>query len=190
MSLGGYTAIYAAQKYPNMIGEGGLFVSGCEKPWGKSGSWKTWSYGLAMTFSAWIFTHIPESWFGWVKAKTGLKVSEELYTDMKAAATIRMGQIVMNGIAEDLDPAETRGWVGRFENTKTRTCIVAGILDDNEKACLERGKQLKKANADSMAFKVEGKRHAWDCQDPELFARGIKSWMDGEEMPEEFLALD
>jgi len=190
MSLGGYTAIYAAQKYPNIIGAGGLFVSGCEKTWGKVGSWRTWVYGLTMTFSAWLLTHLPNSISEWVQKKAGLKVSPELYKDMKAAATIRMGQIVMNALAEDMDPSETRGWVGRFENTKMRTCIVAGILDDDEKACLERGKGLRVGNPESRAFKVEGKRHAWDIQDPELFARGIKAWMDRELMPEEFLALD
>jgi hypothetical protein len=86
-----------------------------------------------------MFTHMPKSWFEWMKAQTGLRVSEEFYADMKATATIRMGQILMNGLAEDLDPAERRGWVGRFEKTKTRIGIVAEVLDDDEKACLERG---------------------------------------------------
>jgi pimeloyl-ACP methyl ester carboxylesterase len=29
MSLGGYTSIYMAAKYPHLIGKGGLFLSGC-----------------------------------------------------------------------------------------------------------------------------------------------------------------
>lgn len=40
---------------------------------------------------------------------------------------------------------------------KTRTCVVAGVLDDDEKACLQRGKQLSDANLESRAFKVERK---------------------------------
>ena len=125
-----------------------------------------------------------------MQTKTGFKVSPELYADMKAVGTYRIGQLVTNAVAEDFDPAEEKGWVGRFEKTETRTCIVAGVLDDNEKDCLERGRQLRKGNGESRTFKVEGMRHAWDYQDPQLFARGIKAWMDREEMPEEFLALD
>lgn len=187
LSLGGYTAIFTAHKYPDIIGD--VFVSGCEKTWSNKGSWKNWTEGLTLTFFAWTFTHLPKTWRNWVIAKSGLQASEELVTDMKAVATIRMGQIYVTAMAEDLDPEEKRGWVGRFEATKARTCIVAATLDDSVKACLERGEQLKKANPESRAFKVEGKRHAWDLQDPELFARGIKSWMDREEMPQEYLAL-
>jgi pimeloyl-ACP methyl ester carboxylesterase len=32
MSLGGYTSIYMAAKYPHLIGKGGLFLSGCGRP--------------------------------------------------------------------------------------------------------------------------------------------------------------
>ena len=187
MSLGGYTAIFTAQKYPDIIGD--VFVSGCEKTWSNKGSWKNWTEGLTLTFFAWTFTHLPKTWRNWVIAKSGLQASEELVADMKAVATVRMGQIYVTAMAEDLDPEEKSGWVGRFEATKARTCIVAATLDDKVEACLERGKQLKKANPESRAFKIEGKRHAWDLQDPELFARSIKSWMDREEMPQECLAL-
>lgn len=147
-------------------------------------------FGLAITFSARVFTHIPRSWCEWVQTKTGFKVSPELCADMKAAGTYRVGQLVMNAIAEDFDPAEEKGWEGRFEKTERRTCIVAGVLDDIEKDCLERGRQLKKGNWEGRAFKVEKMRHAWNCQDPQLFPRSVKAWMDREEMPEEFLALN
>ena len=113
-----------------------------------------------------------------MQTKTGFKVSPELYADMKAAGTYRVRQLVMNAIAEDFDLAEEKCWVGRFERTEMRTCIVVGVLDDIEKDCLERGGQLRKGNRESResrAFKVEGMRHDWDCQDPQLFARGIKA---------------
>jgi hypothetical protein len=107
---------------------------------------------------------------------------------MKVAATYRMGQTVAKALAEDPNDNE-RNWRGLSERVMARTCVVAGILDDGEKDCLERGKQLRKGNLLSMAFKVEGKRHAWDLQDPELFARGIRAWVEHEELPEEFIAL-
>jgi hypothetical protein len=63
------------------------------------------------------------------------------------------------------------------------------VLDDGKKDCLERGKQLQKGNPESMAFKVDGKRHGWNLQDPELFAKGVKAWVEHEELPEDFIAL-
>jgi hypothetical protein len=55
---------------------------------------------------------------------------------------------------------------------RARTCIVSGVLDDGEKDFRVSGKQLRVGNGGSRAFKVEGKRHAWDLQDPDLFCEG------------------
>jgi hypothetical protein len=54
-----------------------------------------------------------------------------------------------------------------------RACVVAGVLDDGEKDCLERGKQLRKGNSLSLAFKVEGKRHCCDWSSTAYPARSI-----------------
>ena len=85
--------------------------------------------------------------------------------------------------------ASKDGWKALFERVKARTFVLAGVLDDKEEACLERGKQLRSWNSQSRAFKVEGKWQAWDLQDPELFAQGIKAWMDREDMPEKYVEL-
>jgi hypothetical protein len=108
---------------------------------------------------------------------------------MKRASTYRLGRSVAQALAED-PMIHEKNWRNLSENVKARTCIVAGILDDGEKDCRTRGEQLRKGNSESKAFKVEGKRHAWDLQDSDLFARGIKSWMDLENLPEEYISLD
>ena len=51
MSLGAYTAIHLAAKYPDTIGEYGLFLSGCGHTWPEYGSWSAWVYGMFI-FSA------------------------------------------------------------------------------------------------------------------------------------------
>jgi len=188
MSLGGYTAIYAAQKYPHVIGTGGLFLTGCGKPWSRPGSFMTWASGLVLSLTGWMLHYLPKSLFRWVCKKTGVQISDELLADMKVASPYRLGQTVARAVAEDPANPE-RNWRGLSERVTARTCVVAGLLDDGEKDCLERGKQLRKGNPESMAFKVEGKRHAWDLQDPELFARGVKAWLEREELPEEFIRL-
>src|SRR5450756_1293621 len=48
LSLGGYTAIYTAQKYPNLIGTGGLFLSGCGRLFPRPESVLTWATGFAL----------------------------------------------------------------------------------------------------------------------------------------------
>jgi len=115
-------------------------------------------------------------------------VNDELYTDMRSSASYRLGQTLASAMGGDKS-IEGRNWKDICEHLHARTCVVAGVLDDGEQDCLERGEQLKRGSPESKAFKVENRRHAWDLQDPELFARGIKAWMEGEELPEEYIRL-
>jgi len=190
MSLGGYISIYLANKYPDVVGKGGLFVSGCGQTWPKPGSWRTWLNGFAMLLSSFVLTYLPRFLLMWMLTKSDLKVSEELLGDVRAGARYSLGRAVMEALATPSGAGGEDGWKPLYEGVNARTCIVAGVLEDSEKACLERGKQLRRGNSESRAFRVEGKRHAWDLQDPELFARGIKTWMDREDMPEEYVEVD
>ncbi|CZR61107.1 uncharacterized protein PAC_11003 [Phialocephala subalpina] len=172
MSLGGYTAIFMAQKYPNIIGEAGLFVSGCARPWPARGTVLGWANGLMLFLSGWI----------------SLEIVDELYLDMQAAASYGLGQTLVNNLAEDKS-IKDKNWEGLCELTIVRTCIVAGAKGDSVQDTETKGRCLLKGNAESRAFKVEGKLHAWDLQDPTLFARGIRAWMEREEPPGEYIRL-
>ena len=165
-------------------------MSGCAQNWARPGSWRTWANGLTIFITSWILTHLPKSTSEWILTKAELKVDDDLYSDMRAVSSYQLGQSVMEALSEGEKGGEDISWQSLFEGTNARTCVVAGALDDHVKGTAERGGQLKKGNQESKAFKVEGKRHAWDLQDPDLFARGIKAWMDREQMPEEYLALD
>jgi pimeloyl-ACP methyl ester carboxylesterase len=189
MSLGAYTSIYMADKYPDIVGVGGLFVSGCGRVFPTPGSWGTWLNSVASFLSTSFLTCLPEFLLRWMLTKMGLQVNDELRGDMRAAARSG-GQGIMEALSVAPGPGGEDGWKAVFERARARTCVVAGVLDDKEKECLERGRQLRKGDSASRAFKVEGKNHAWSLQDPELFARGIKAWMDGEDMPEEYVELD
>jgi pimeloyl-ACP methyl ester carboxylesterase len=188
MSMGGYIAIYMAQKYPGLVEGRGLFVSGCGMVWPRPGSWRTWGMGFVMFLSLWVSTR-STAFFGWACKKMGLQVTDEMIADTRGAASHRLGQSICGELAEDMRDSQ-RNWGGMSERVKARTCVVAGVLEDGEKDCLERGRQLKRGNGESRAFKVEGKKHAWDLQDPELFARGVKAWLEHEELPEGFVELD
>lgn len=103
----------------------------------------------------------------------------ELDVDMKAVKLCELADASVKDV----------NWMGLSEGVNARTCVVAGVLDDGEESCRERGKQLKVGNPESRAFKVE-KRHGCDIQDPDLFVRGIKYWMEGSEMPKEYVSPD
>jgi pimeloyl-ACP methyl ester carboxylesterase len=188
MSLGGYTAIYMAQKYPNLVGTGGLFLSGCGRPFPRPGSFLTWANGFALALAGWTLRYLPKSLLLWVCNRSGVKVSEELLADLRTPSPYRLGQTVAKELAEDPDDS-TSNWGGLSEMVAARSCVVAGVLDDGKKDCLERGRQLQKGNPESMACKVDGKRHGWNLQDPELFAKGIKAWVEHAKLPEEFIPL-
>jgi hypothetical protein len=138
--------------------------------------------------AGWTLRYLPKSLFQWVCNRSGVKVSEELLADLRAPSPYHLGQTVAKELAEDQDDS-TSNWGGLSERVAARSCVVAGVLDDGKKDCLERGKQFRKGNPESMAFKVDGKRHGWNLQDPELFAKGIKAWVEHEELPEDFIAL-
>jgi len=189
MSLGAYTAIYMADRYPDIVGAGGLFVSGCGRVFPAPGSWGAWLNSVAGFLSTSLLTCLPEFLLRWMLTKMGLQVNDALRGDMIAAARSG-GQGIMEALSVAPGPGGEDGWKAVFERVRARTCVVAGVRGDKEEECLERGRQLRRGGSASRAFKVEGENHAWNLQDPELFARGIKAWMDGEDMPEEYVELD
>jgi hypothetical protein len=54
----------------------------------------------------------------------------------------------------------------------------------------DKAQLLRKGNLQSRGFRVEGKEHAWDLQDPELFAEGIMAWIEERKLPKEFVSLE
>jgi hypothetical protein len=106
---------------------------------------------------------------------------------MKTTATYRLGQVLAEALAEDINTDQN--WRFTSERTFARTCVVAGVLDDGANEASIRGEQLRKGNSESKAVKLEGKRHAWNLQDPDLFGQGIETWMEHEPLPKEFIAI-
>lgn len=185
LSLGGYTSIYLAQKYPGIVSEG-VFVTGCGHSWPSPNSVKSWGIAMLMfLFNAFIMS-LPRQVFEWLAEKRGLKVNDDLYEAMKLGVNYRLARTISRTLGEE--GGET--WKERYEKVQARTCIVAGATHDFVGACSKRGVQLRKGNLDSCAFKIEGMQHTWSVQDPELFARGIKCWMERKPLPDEFISLN
>lgn len=190
LSLGGYTSIYLAQKYPSIVSDDGLFVTGCGHSWPRPGSWRSRAIGMLMFAFNWTIMSLPRPLFNWLAKRRQLQVNIELYDAMKIGANYKLASTLAYALGESIELGGRGTWKERYESTQARTCIVAGAVDDWVGACSERGIQLRRGNPQSRSFKVEGMRHTWDVQDPELFAHGVKSWMERRAMLEEFISLD
>jgi pimeloyl-ACP methyl ester carboxylesterase len=180
ISLGGFLGLLVASKYPDLVKS--VFVTGCGRDWRGS---RLSDYVAAFMFAiAYPTTFLSVAWqtpvaFKWLYEYLGLTVPDGLQEDQRAAAGYGMGFTLAKGILNGDFPPE---WL---ERVKARTLLVAAGLDDDVEGTRRMGLELRKRNGESRAAKVEGKRHIWNLQDGELFARGVEAWlMDGRVLEE------
>ncbi|KAL1854308.1 hypothetical protein Plec18170_005072 [Paecilomyces lecythidis] len=70
-----------------------------------------------------------------------------------------------------------------------RIAIVAGGKQDNVANTTAAGKVLRCKNPDCNAFVVRKAIHWWSLQLPEVFAQGVRAWVEGSEMPDVYEPL-
>lgn len=179
LSLGGFIATNLASRYPDLVDA--VFVSGCHLSW--EGPWRSWFMGHVMAASVSLILMLPKSWFISLAGRQGLQVSEALYEDIIATCHYSLGLCVAKSIGEDSPP-------GLLKNVKARTSLAVGGNEIGAGQARDTAQLLRKGNVQSRGFMVEGKEHAWDLQDPELFAEGIMAWIEEREMPKEFVPLE
>jgi hypothetical protein len=76
------------------------------------------------------------------------------------------------------------------EIEKTRVMLVAGGKNDDVEATQTAGQMIKEKCPGSRAFVIKNAVHAWDLQFPELFAQGVRAWVEEvDELPAEFVEL-
>jgi len=68
--------------------------------------------------------------------------------------------------------------------------IVAGGKQDLVEQTREAGRVLRNKNPECKAFVVRDAVHLWDLQFPELFAQGVRAWVEGSDMPKEYEVLE
>lgn len=179
MSLGGYTAIFLASRYPDLVED--VFVSGCQQLWG--GPWSAWLMGSVMAFGVGITLAMPRSWFMWVCAQAGMSVSDELWQDMVDGYRYNLGTVIGQSLGSDF-PREM------WERNRARTLLVVGSEEYRAADVKEAEACMRKGNSECRGFKVARMQHAWNLQDPDTFAGGIVAWIERKQLPEEFIAVE
>jgi pimeloyl-ACP methyl ester carboxylesterase len=179
LSLGGYTALNLASRYPDLVDA--VFVSGCHHSWG--GPWEAWFMGHVMAMSILgMVGLLPKRWLVYLAESRNLHISDALYEDMVACCRYDLGVRVAKSISEDAPPAI-------LNRVRARTAMVVGGNEFWAVEAVERVKILRKGNVESRGFTVKGMEHAWDLQDPAMFAAGILKWIEGGDMPDEFVVI-
>jgi hypothetical protein len=82
-----------------------------------------------------------------------------------------------------------------IQPAEVRTLIIAatkrGLLPTNDSLETARlfGKVMKRRNSGSKAVEIKTMRHAWNLQEPPLFAQAIRAWINEEALPSGFIEL-
>ncbi|KAJ9137466.1 Dihydrolipoyllysine-residue acetyltransferase component of acetoin cleaving system [Pleurostoma richardsiae] len=175
LSMGGFVTLDLARRFPDLVLSAwvtgaapfeGLFRWMAEHP--------SAVYAIMTLTEAWT----PDSLYWKVKGLCGLKRSDELLREMRSNRRWEVVREVYAGILQ-IGFDEVR-------EIRTRTLTVAGGKQDDVRSTRKMGAALKQVNDKSRAVVVRDAVHAWDMQFPELFAEGIKSWIEERPLPREF----
>ena len=177
MSLGGVVGLELAKRCPQLVLS--LFCTGCAPPSG----FRRWamarprlSGGLEMALGVFVTESI--FWYSLgVKAVPGLR---DEFRKNQSLALVKAGYTACAATTVD----------GLADIEGVRVAIVAGEKRDAVEQTRESGRMLRSKVPESKAFVVRNAVHLWDLQFPELFANGVRAWIEGEAMPKEFELLE
>lgn len=184
--IGGYAALYLASKYPELVSS--VFVTGCERSYA-SRAYSTWM-AVKIYFGAVLgMVLFPRSWLLHLLKKLDSEMNEDLILDMEKTISWSYCSELFNMLHRDWGTGKEI-----CEAITARTLIVAAGRQDLVEGVRERGEWLRKGMGERThrAVVVQGARHAWVLQlgKVDLFARGIKAWVQYEELPVDFENLD
>lgn len=176
MSLGGCVGLEFARRHPELVLS--LFCTGCAPLSG----YRKW------------FISRPRL-MGGIEIMAGKLSTEALFWSYIGVEPLpglreemrRNHSMELLGAGYGACTALTRERVAEIRGV--RIAIVAGGKRDSVEETREAGKVLANTNPECKALVVRDAVHLWDLQLPELFAQGVRAWVEGREMPKEFEVL-
>jgi pimeloyl-ACP methyl ester carboxylesterase len=177
LSLGGFIGLEFARRCPELVLS--LFCTGCA-PFSGSRRWIRSQTLLLSSAIIVLGSLATESMFWYSLGLEPIPGLREEFKKNQNMGLLRAGFAAATSVTlEHL--AEIRG---------VRIAIVAGEKLDGIEETREAGKVLGSSNPECKAYVVRDAIHLWDLQFPELFAQGVRAWVDGSEMPKEFEVLN
>ena len=183
LSMGGFVTFDLARRYPGLCHSAfvtgaapfqGLFAFLARRPW------------LVYAFM-FVTEKIPDGVFWWLLGRNGMRRMDELRVQMRRNRRWEVVRDVYGSVLSCL------GWAEVKEIKEVRTLCVAAGKQDDVAATRQVGEVWKDEGITerlgSRAVVVRKAVHAWDLQFPELFARGIRAWVEDRELPWEFEEL-
>lgn len=187
VSMGGYIGQCLALDQPDLVRS--LFVTGAIPLVGERlfmARWRRVTYYSMKLMLCWL----PDWVYRYQTARYGLQYSDEIVAALRENITWELMQDMFTWIlAFTLDDVR---------ELKVRTLSIGGAMGDDvpmlervaeslRSRLTDQGKQWP--NDGSGAVVLREAAHAWDLQFPELFARGVVTWVKGEKLPDEFERL-
>lgn len=185
ISTGGFIAQEMARRHPDVVLS--VFASGCCPL--KGARILTSQYPRLLHYGLVALLNSPNQWFLKISRWCPELQNSALLGEVKANADKRLSQ---NGTRD----------TGAFQDAAVEeiakmgiriAMIAAGQQDDVAEhfATAAKYRELNHGEGQrSCAWVVRDAVHAWNMQYPELFARGIKAWIEGWIMPAEFEAAE
>jgi pimeloyl-ACP methyl ester carboxylesterase len=176
LSLGGYIGLELARRYPQVVLS--LFCTGCAPDSGI----RRWVIRQASILSAVgiVGSKFSNESMFWMPM--GVEPYPELRKEFRknqSMALLTAGYTAVGALTLD-DLAEIEG---------VRIAIVAGARRDSVEDTRKAGIVLSRQTPECRAFVVKEAVHLWDLQLPELFAQGVRAWINGSGMPPDFEEL-
>ena len=131
---------------------------------------------------------VPDCMYYFMQAMQGVSKDEVLRAESKRNFSL---ELIENGFGSALKIT-----MKHIEEIKgVRVLAIAGGKQDNVDMTQQMGRAFeissgRKDKGGSKAVVVRNAVHAWDDQLPDLFARGIKAWVAGTDLPSEFEDLE
>jgi pimeloyl-ACP methyl ester carboxylesterase len=180
LSLGGYTSFFLASRYPDRVLD--LVITGC-------GNRRQHSPFVAaiiahfVSISMWIALRLlPKSVFLSFLTEKGIPCPDYLYDSVVTAQSRGVVVQMVQSVAVDITSDD-------WTSVKARTLLTAGSADDPIELTRETGQLLRVGCKESRAAVLIGRKHAWNATHPDLFAAGVKAWIDRRQLPVEFELL-
>lgn len=131
---------------------------------------------------------VPDCMYYFMQAVQGVSKDEVLRAESKRNFSL---ELIENGFGSALEIT-----MKQIEEIKgVRVLAIAGGKQDNVDMTQQMGRAFeissgRKDEGGSRAVVVRDAVHGWDDQLPDLFARGIKAWVTGTELPSDFEELE